>query len=261
MTITRQQPDATRLPKSAETSEVSAGQSQPTALVRTIDLQRVYPVGSEQVHALRGINLTIEPGQFSVFRGRSGSGKTTLLNLIGGLDQPSAGQVYLFGQDIYRLSEGARTRLRRDRLGFVFQSFALIPTYSAFENVELPLRIAGMPGRERRERVLRCLTIVGLQRWAGHRPFEMSGGQQQRLSIARALAHHPDIIIADEPTGELDSETGRNILLLFQRLVQHERITILMSSHDPTVNEFVSDVYELSDGQIINHTRGGAAAA
>ncbi len=234
--------------------------TQSDALVHIVGLERVYQVGSEQVHALRGIELTIHPGQFVAFKGRSGSGKTTLLNLIGGLDQPSSGHVFLFGRDLNQLSDGERTQLRRDRLGFVFQSFALIPTYSAYENVELPLRIAGMGARERRERVMRCLTIVGLQKWASHRPFEMSGGQQQRLSIARSLAHHPDIIIADEPTGELDSETGRNILLLFQRLVQKEGVTILMSSHDPTVTEFVSDVYELSDGQIVNHIKREAAA-
>lgn len=232
----------------------------PTPLVKTVDLQRIYQVGSEQVHALRGIDLNILPGQFAVFRGRSGSGKTTLLNLIGGLDQPSAGKVYLFGQDIYRLSEVERTRLRRDQLGFVFQSFALIPTYSAYENVELPLRIAGVGARERREQAMRCLTTVGLQRWASHRPFEMSGGQQQRLSIARSLAHHPRLLIADEPTGELDSETGRNILLLFQRLVQREGVTVLMSSHDPTVDEFVSDIYQLSDGAIASHSKGAMAA-
>jgi ABC-type lipoprotein export system ATPase subunit len=226
---------------------------QTTPLVHIAGLERTYQVGSEQVHALRGINLTIMPGQFVAFKGRSGSGKTTLLNLIGGLDQPTSGKVFLFGQDLNHLSEGERTRLRRDRLGFVFQSFALIPTYSAFENVELPLRIAGVGARQRREQVMRCLTTVGLTRWAGHRPFEMSGGQQQRLSIARALAHHPQLIIADEPTGELDSETGRNILILFQRLVMREGITILVSSHDPTINEFASDIYELSDGQIVNH--------
>ena len=238
------------------TADTPAGRQD--ALVRIAGLERVYQVGSERVHALRGIDLTINTGQFVAFKGRSGSGKTTLLNLIGGLDQPSAGNIYLFGNDLSRLSDAERTRLRRDRIGFVFQSFALIPTYSAFENVELPLRIAGMSARQRNERVMRCLTIVGLHKWASHRPFEMSGGQQQRLSVARALAHHPEIIIADEPTGELDSETGRNILLLFQRLVQKEGVTILMSSHDPTVNEFVSDVYELSDGQIVNHLHGAA---
>jgi len=238
------------------TADTPAGRQD--ALVRIAGLERVYQVGSERVHALRGIDLTINTGQFVAFKGRSGSGKTTLLNLIGGLDQPSAGNIYLFGNDLSKLSDAERTRLRRDRIGFVFQSFALIPTYSAFENVELPLRIAGMSARQRNERVMRCLTIVGLHKWASHRPFEMSGGQQQRLSVARALAHHPEIIIADEPTGELDSETGRNILLLFQRLVQKEGVTILMSSHDPTVNEFVSDVYELSDGQIVNHLHGAA---
>jgi putative ABC transport system ATP-binding protein len=222
-------------------------------LVHIAGLERVYQVGSEQVHALRGINLDILPGQFVAFRGRSGSGKTTLLNQIGGLDQPTAGQVLLFGQDITKLTEAQRTRLRRDKLGFIFQSFALIPTYSAYENVELPLRIAGLGARARHDQALRCLQIVGLQRWASHRPFEMSGGQQQRLSIARALSHHPQILIADEPTGELDSETGRNILMLFQRLVEHEDVTILMSSHDPTVSQFASDVYELSDGQIVDH--------
>jgi ABC-type lipoprotein export system ATPase subunit len=231
------------------------GEAPAEALVRAVDVERVYQVGSEQVHALRGISLTIVPGQFVAFKGRSGSGKTTLLNMIGGLDQPSSGKVFLFGQELGKLSDSQRTRLRRDRLGFVFQSFALIPTYSAYENVELPLRIAGVSARERRQQALRCLTIVGLQRWTSHRPFEMSGGQQQRLSIARALAHHPQIIIADEPTGELDSETGRNILLLFQRLVQQEGVTILMSSHDPTITEYASDVYELSDGQVIGHTQ------
>jgi putative ABC transport system ATP-binding protein len=236
-----------------QTTPKTDGDGETETLVRIIGLERVYQVGSEQVHALSGINLTIQAGQFVAFKGRSGSGKTTLLNLIGGLDQPTSGSVFLFGYDLGKASEADRTRLRRDYLGFVFQSFALIPTYSAFENVELPLRIAGVGGRERRERAMRCLTIVGLQKWAGHRPFEMSGGQQQRLSIARALAHHPQLLIADEPTGELDSETGRQILLLFRRLVEHEGVTILLSSHDPTVDEFTSDVYELSDGQIINH--------
>lgn len=242
------------------TGVAAGGQRQvPTAeadgevLVRTVDLRRAYQVGSEQVHALRGVDLVIRRGQFAAFKGRSGSGKTTLLNLIGGLDQPTAGQVFLFGQEISRLGEAERTRLRREKLGFVFQSFALIPTFSAFENVELPLRIARMGTRERTERAMQCLTQVGLRRWAHHRPFEMSGGQQQRLSIARALAKGPELIIADEPTGELDSETGRRIVLLFQKLVREEGITILMASHDPTVDEFVTDVYQLSDGEIVEH--------
>ena len=222
-------------------------------LVRTIDLHRVYRVGSERVPALRGINITVRRGQFVAFKGRSGSGKTTLLNLIGGLDTSTSGQVLLFGRDLSQLSEMQRTHLRRERVGFVFQSFALMPTYSALENVELPLRIAHIGGRERRERALRCLTLVGLRRWADHRPFEMSGGQQQRLSIARALAHRPELIIADEATGELDSETGRRIIMLFQRLVREENVTVLLATHDATVDEFASEIYLMSDGQITEH--------
>jgi len=149
------------------------------------------------------------PGQFVAFKGRSGSGKTTLLNMIGGLDQPSSGKVFLFGQELGKLSDSQRTRLRRDRLGFVFQSFALIPTYSAYENVELPLRIAGVSARERRQQALRCLTIVGLQRWTSHRPFEMSGGQQQRLSIARALAHRSARL--SSPTSRQENWTARPV--------------------------------------------------
>ena len=222
-------------------------------LVRTEDLWRKYQVGAEDILALRGVSIEIRRGQFAAFKGRSGSGKTTLLNLIGGLDVPTSGRIYLFGRDISALSEDERTRLRRDRLGFVFQSFALLPTFSAYENVELPLRIAQMPARERRDRAMRCLALVGLRRWASHRPFEMSGGQQQRLSIARALAQRPALMIADEPTGELDSETGRRIMMLFQQLVREEGVTVLMASHDPTVDEFVSDVYQLNDGQIVDH--------
>ena len=223
-------------------------------VVRTVGLERVYRVGSELVHALAGINLEIPRRRFSVFKGRSGSGKTTLLNLISGLDHPTSGQVFLFGQDLNTLSEFQRTQLRRDRIGFVFQSFSLIPMFSAIENVEVPLRIAAIgTEEERRERALRCLTLVGLRRWADHRPFEMSGGQQQRLSIARALARRPEILIADEPTSDLDSETGRQVMMLFQRLVQEEGISILMASHDPKSDEFANDVYELNDGQIVNH--------
>lgn len=233
-------------------------------LVRTVALERVYQVGSEQVHALAGVDLVIPRERFVVFKGRSGSGKTTLLNLISGLDQPTSGQVFLFGQDLGRLSENERTQLRRKRLGFVFQSFSLIPMFSAVENVEVPLRIARVEEPARRERALRSLTLVGLRRWADHRPFEMSGGQQQRLSIARALARRPEIIIADEPTSDLDSETGRQVMHLFQRLVHEEGITILMASHDPKSDDFASDVYELSDGRVVGMRKvaeSGAPAA
>lgn len=218
-------------------------------------LRRRYQVGGDEVQALRGIDLHIVRRRLVVFKGRSGSGKTTLLNLIGGLDRPTSGRVTLFGQDWSQLAEAARAQLRRERIGFVFQSFALLPTFSAIENVEMLLRVAQMDETERRARALDCLTRVGLRRWADHRPFEMSGGQQQRLSIARALACTPEIIIADEPTSNLDSETGRQVLQLFQRLVTEEGFTVLMASHDPLSDEFATDVYELSDGVIL--PRGG----
>ena len=184
--------------------------------------------------------------------GRSGSGKTTLLNIVGGLDHPTEGHVFLFGEDISKFSDRRLTELRRHRIGFVFQSFALMPTMSAFENVELPLRMIGVGRRERRQRVMECLELVGLTRWAKHRPQEMSGGQQQRVAIARALVNQPGLILADEPTGELDSITGRSIMTLFQTIAREERVTIIMASHDPTVEEYVDYTYRMADGKIIN---------
>ncbi|MCE7987997.1 MAG: ATP-binding cassette domain-containing protein [Caldilinea sp. CFX5] len=213
-------------------------------------LSRRYQVGDDEVQALRGVDLRIDRRRLVVFKGRSGSGKTTLLNLIGGLDRPSSGRVTLFGQDLSQLSEDERTQLRQERIGFVFQSFSLMPTFSAVENVEMLLRVGPLGAAERRERALACLTLVGLRRWADHRPFEMSGGQQQRLSIARALACGPEIIIADEPTSNLDSETGRQVLQLFQRLVTDGGFTVLMASHDPATEDFATDMYELSDGVV-----------
>lgn len=222
-----------------------------TPIVVAEGLRRHYQVGEEAVLALRTVDLQIRRGRFVVFKGRSGSGKTTLLNLIGGLDRPTSGRVTLFGQDLSALSEEARTQLRQERIGFVFQSFSLMPTFSAIENVEMLLRVAQIDETVRRARALDCLTRVGLRRWADHRPFEMSGGQQQRLSIARALACAPEILIADEPTSNLDSETGRQVLQLFQRLVDEEGFTVLMASHDPLSDEYATEVYELSDGVIV----------
>ena len=214
-------------------------------------VRRHYQVGNEEVQALRGVDVQIARGGLVVFKGRSGSGKTTLLNLIGGLDQPTGGRVILFGHDLSQLSDDARTTLRQERIGFVFQSFSLLPIFSALENVELLLRVAQMEETSRRARALDCLSLVSLRRWADHRPFEMSGGQQQRLSIARALAYAPEILIADEPTSNLDSETGRQVLRLFQRLVQEEGSTVLMASHDPTSDQYATEVYELHDGVIL----------
>ncbi|MFZ1753346.1 MAG: ATP-binding cassette domain-containing protein [Caldilineaceae bacterium] len=222
-----------------------------TPIISAQGLRRHYAVGSEEVQALRGVDVDIARHSLVVFKGRSGSGKTTLLNLIGGLDQPTSGRVMLFGQDLSQLSDDARTTLRQQRIGFVFQSFSLMPTFSAMENVEMLLRVAQMDESTRRARALDCLTLVGLRRWADHRPFEMSGGQQQRLSIARALACAPEVIIADEPTSSLDSETGRQVLELFQKLVEEEGFTVLMASHDPASDEFATHVYELRDGIVV----------
>ncbi len=226
-------------------------------LVQVSDLQRVYSVGDQSVYALRGIDLTVPRRCFALFRGRSGSGKTTLLNLIGSLDTPTAGRVSLFGQDIDRLTADQCAQIRQHYIGFVFQAFSLIPTLSAQENVEMTLRILGQSAADRRRRAAYCLSLVGLGRWADHRPFEMSGGQQQRLSIARALAHGPAMLIADEPTSDLDSETGRQILELFAQLVAEQGITVLMASHDPTSDDFATEVYELQDGEIANHITNG----
>ena len=220
-------------------------------VVETEDLWRVYKTGAQEVAALRGVSLKVEPGRFTVVMGRSGSGKTTLLNCIGGLDHPTSGIVRVFGRDISGLNDKQLTQWRREQVGFVFQSFGLLPTLSAYENVELMLRIAGVGGRERRERALYCLDLVGLRRWVQHRPYEMSGGQQQRVAIARSLANSPRLILADEPTGELDSTTAREILGLFRRVVEEEHVTLLMVSHDPLVNEYVDEVVRLKDGQIV----------
>lgn len=222
-----------------------------TPIIETEELWRVYKAGAREVPALRGVNLQIESGRFVAVKGRSGSGKTTLLNCIGGLDHPTSGIVRTFGRDLSELNEKELTRWRREQVGFIFQSFGLLPTLSAYENVELMLRIADVGGRERRERTIHCLGLVGLTQWASHRPYEMSGGQQQRVGIARALANNPRLILADEPTGELDSVTARETLALFRRVVEEEHVTLLMASHDPLVDGYVDQVLQLKDGQIV----------
>jgi putative ABC transport system ATP-binding protein len=219
--------------------------------VETDELWRVYKTGALEVPALRGVNLKVSSGHFVAVKGRSGSGKTTLLNCIGGLDHPTSGLVHVFGRDISELDENELTRWRRERVGFIFQSFGLLPTLSAYENVELMLRIAGAGARERRERALYCLDLVGLTKWVHHRPFEMSGGQQQRVGIARALANSPRLVLADEPTGELDSTTAREVFGLFRRVVQEEHVTLVVVSHDVLVDEYVDRVLQLKDGQIV----------
>ena len=221
-----------------------------TSAIKIHQLDRTYQTGTHAVRALRGVDLTVEPGQFVALKGRSGSGKTTLLNCIGGLDQPTAGTVTVYGQNLLQMKEAALTEWRRQEVGFIFQSFGLLPTLSAFENVELMLRIAKKPRADRKKRALHCLNLVGLERWAYHRPHEMSGGQQQRVAIARAIANAPRLILADEPTGELDTETSLEVLALFQSIVKSQEITMLMATHDSLVDEFVDEILFLKDGMI-----------
>ena len=217
-------------------------------LVAVSRLERVYSVAGEQVAALCGIDLILWPGRVVVLRGRSGAGKTTLLNLIAGLDEPTAGSVTLFGRDMAALSEQQRTLLRREALGFIFQAAHLFPILTAQENVELPLRLSKMDPEERRRRAAEALALVGLEARARHRAVELSGGEQQRVAIARALAHAPRLVLADEPTGSLDSHTGRAIFQLMRRVASEQGIAFLVATHDAQAAEIADNLYEISDG-------------
>src|SRR5215217_5011432 len=225
-----------------------------TPIIESKDLWRVYPskTNVEGIPALRGVNLEVQPGTFVVLKGRSGSGKTTLLNCLAGLDRPTSGEVHVLGHDLMQMSDQELTTWRREQIGLVFQSFGLIPTLSAYENIELLLRIKGDEYAARHQRALECLELVGLSRWRDHRPYEMSGGQQQRVAIARALANHAGLILADEPTGELDSKTTRELLTFFRELVENQHITMLMVSHDSLVDQYVHQVLTLKDGIVEN---------
>lgn len=219
-------------------------------IIRVENVSRTYHVGGREIQALQGVSLTVAPGQVVVLRGRSGSGKTTLLNCIGGLDMPTSGHIWLANDEITRLSESERVALRRQKIGFVFQSHALLPTYSARENIDLMLRLAHSPRQERLARTEQVLQLVGLTKWMNHRPYELSGGQQQRVAIARAIATRPSIILADEPTGELDTVTGQQILQLFRQIADDEGATILIATHDLAVDAFADKVHHMQDGGI-----------
>jgi putative ABC transport system ATP-binding protein len=223
----------------------------PKAVIRTENLTRVYHLQGEDIRAVNGVSLAIYPRQMTAIVGRSGSGKTTLLNLIAGLDEPTEGEVWIMDQALRTMDERARLALRRERLGFIFQSFGLLPLLTAAENVSVPLRMRGLPSGEREARVREALEWVGLSRRARHRPYELSGGEQQRVAIARALAAQPQIILADEPTGQLDSQTGRRILDLLRRLVNERGMTLAIVSHDPMVMAEADVVHELRDGKLI----------
>lgn len=236
------------LPGRQDASLSTAARS--TSLIRVDDVWRTYGAGDRVVHALRGVTLTISQGKFVVLRGRSGSGKTTLLNCIGGLDTPTQGSITVGGAPLQQLSDPERMALRREQIGFVFQSYALLTSYTAAENIDLMLRLADFPRRQRPARIAEVLALVGLERWADHRPHELSGGQQQRVAIARAIAPRPALLLADEPTGELDTKTGQTILQLLRHIVDTQGATIVLATHDLAVDAFADVVCFLQDGTI-----------
>jgi putative ABC transport system ATP-binding protein len=223
-------------------------------ILEAIGIKRVFGRGDAAVTALADIRLGIRPGSITALKGRSGSGKTTLLNILSALDEPTEGQVYFRGREITGLAAAARSSLRRKEIGLVFQSFGLVPLMSAYENVEFGLRIAGMPVRGNREAAERALERVGMRERMKHRPSELSGGEQQRVAIARAIAHEPVLLIADEPTAELDTRMGLQVMRVFRDLVTDSGMTIVMTTHDPGIMELVDYVFELEDGRIAQQT-------
>jgi len=221
-----------------------------SAIIEVEDVTRLYQQGNVEVAALRGLSLQVKTGEFTALCGPSGSGKTTLLNLIGALDQPTSGRVIIEGQDLNSMNRQELSYLRRDRIGFVFQSYNLIPVLSAYENAELVLSVQGASQTERKEKVMALLKAVGLEDLEDRRPSELSGGQQQRVAIARALASDPAVILADEPTANVDSETAELLLDLMQELNQSHTATFVFSTHDPRVMQRAKRLVQMVDGQI-----------
>lgn len=219
-------------------------------LLELRQVERTYGSGHTAVRALRGVDLALPHSRLCVIRGRSGSGKSTLLGIAGGLDLPTSGSALIGGRDTLAMSARERLLLRRTEVGFVFQSFGLVPFLSAAENIGIPLRIAGTPGPQREARVARVLEEVALASHAQHRPAELSGGQQQRVAIARALAQRPRVLIADEPTGHLDAETGLRIMRLLRGLVDSGAVSVLVATHDARMTELADDVFDLRDGHL-----------
>jgi putative ABC transport system ATP-binding protein len=225
------------------------------SVIELQDVSRIYKIGEVETAALRGVDLTIEEGEFTAIVGPSGSGKTTMLQLMGCLDRPTSGHVRIKGQDVSRLKANKRADLRKGTIGFVFQFFALIPGLTAYENIDLPLLLAGVKKAERRERANELLEAVGISDRARHRPDQMSGGEQQRVAIARALAPHPVLVLADEPTANLDTENGRQIMEIMQRLNTETGTTFVFASHDPRVIRFARRVVELRDGKVTENRK------
>jgi putative ABC transport system ATP-binding protein len=224
----------------------------PDAIVEAMGLSRDFRVGTSVVRALHDVELRVDRGELVAIRGRSGSGKTTLLSLIGGLDRPTAGRVLVDGQAVNEMDQDALVQLRRRKIGFIFQAFGLLSILSAAENVEVPLRLVAADPHERADRVEVLLQLVGLGERGRHRPHELSGGEQQRAAIARALANRPDVLLADEPTGQLDSGTGRVIMSLLRAIVRSEGLTAIIATHDPMLIDLADRTIELRDGQIVD---------
>lgn len=222
-------------------------------VTKVTNATRIYKIGEVETKALRGVNLSVENGEFTALVGPSGSGKTTLLQLIGLLDQPTTGKVFINGKDATGLNRDQRADLRKGAIGFVFQFFALIPTLTAYENVELPLLLNGMKAAEREARVQEMLEAVGLTDRAHHRPDQLSGGQQQRVAVARALSIRPSLVLADEPTANLDSENGKQVMEIMQRLNKETGVTFVFATHDPRVINYAERIVTLEDGLIVGN--------
>ena len=221
-------------------------------VIRLQDVRKEYVVGDSHIHALDGVSLTVSPGEFVCISGRSGSGKSTMLNMLAGLEKPTSGEIVILDKHIENMSESARIRFRRQYIGFVFQSYNLMPQYTAVENVELPLMLRGMGRRERRKQALAVMEQVGIVSHAEHKPSELSGGQQQRVGIARALITKPPIVFADELTGNLDTKTSAEIMDLLTGLFRSSGTTFMLVSHDPDMSQYTDRTIHLLDGKIIS---------
>jgi len=227
-------------------------ENQEPAIIKLEDVWKIYHMGEVEVPALRGLNLEIYPGEFVAIMGPSGSGKSTAMNMIGCLDVPTRGHIFLEGQDISRLHESDLAQIRGKKIGFIFQTFNLMPGLTALENVMLPMTFQGIPRHEREMRAEKLLNLVGLSDRINHKPTELSGGQQQRVAIARSLANDPEVILADEPTGNLDTKTGREVMEMLSNLHREEKKVIIMVTHDQDISQYAERILHLRDGRIVS---------
>jgi putative ABC transport system ATP-binding protein len=226
--------------------------SNPETVIEVKDLYKIYRIGENKVRALNGVSFSINRGEFCAIVGASGSGKSTLLNMLAGLEKPTKGEIVIAGEHIEKKNENQLVKFRREHIGFIFQSFNLMGTMTALENVALPLTFQGMPKRKRMKRAKKMIHLVGLDKYSDHKPNQMSGGQQQRVGVARALVVRPEIIFADEPTGNLDSNTSREIMNLMQNVVREHKQTLIMVTHDNTLASFADKIIRIMDGKIVD---------